>query len=63
MCSGQKQEGYLVEAKLLVEESLLPRGTQLVYQYGVKQRQKEIREVAVRHVLIPPQSDMKGKAS
>lgn len=61
MCSGQKQEGYLVEAKLVVEESSLPRGTWLAYQYGVKQRQKEIREVATRHVQIPPESDIKGK--
>lgn len=57
MCS----EGYLVEAKLVVEESQLPRGDWLTYQYGVKQRQKEIVEVATRRVQIPRESDIKGK--
>lgn len=50
-----------MEAKLVVEESSLPRGAWLAYQYGVKQRQKEIREVATRHVLIPHESDRTGK--
>uniref|UniRef100_A0A3B4TK13 RING-type E3 ubiquitin transferase n=1 Tax=Seriola dumerili TaxID=41447 RepID=A0A3B4TK13_SERDU len=56
---GVKQEGYLVEASLPVEERTLQRGIWLNYRYGVKQRQKEIIEVASRHVEIPLNSNIK----
>ncbi|KAM7381116.1 hypothetical protein PAMA_012108 [Pampus argenteus] len=53
---GQKQEGYLVEASLSIEERRLQRGRLLSYSYGVKQRQKEI---ATRCVLIPSERSIK----
>ncbi|XP_023274609.1 E3 ubiquitin-protein ligase rnf213-beta-like [Seriola lalandi dorsalis] len=56
---GLKQEGYLVEASLPIEEITLQRGIWLSYRYGVKQRQKEIIEVATRHVQIPLNSNIK----
>ncbi|XP_029383406.1 E3 ubiquitin-protein ligase rnf213-beta [Echeneis naucrates] len=56
---GLKQEGYLVEASFSVEEKSLPRGSLLTYKYGVKQRQKEILEVALRHAEIPPNTNIK----
>ncbi|XP_051795751.1 E3 ubiquitin-protein ligase rnf213-beta [Acanthochromis polyacanthus] len=49
---GVKQGGYLVEARLSVEESLV-RGKWLTYWYGVKQRNKDIVGAAYRKVLIP----------
>lgn len=63
MCSGQKQGHYLVEANLPIEGGGLARGNWLTYRYGVKQRQKEIIEVVARHVHIPFDSNIKGKAS
>lgn len=63
MCSGQKQGGYLVEGNIPIEERWLTRGNWLVYRFGVKQRQKEIIEVVTRHVRIPFDSNIKGKAS
>lgn len=60
--SGDKNRGYLVEANLVVEERRLPRGVRLAYRYGVKQRQKEIKqEDAVRHIRIDP--NINGEAS
>ncbi|AWP18160.1 putative E3 ubiquitin-protein ligase RNF213-like [Scophthalmus maximus] len=56
---GVGQEGYLIEARLSVEESNLVRGNWLRYGYGVKQRQKELIEVATRHVQFPPNSNIK----
>ncbi|XP_071319372.1 E3 ubiquitin-protein ligase rnf213-beta isoform X2 [Trachinotus anak] len=56
---GLKKGGYLVEASLSIEESFLQRGSWMTYRYGVKQRQKEIIEVAIRHVYIPPNSNIK----
>ncbi|CAJ1081416.1 E3 ubiquitin-protein ligase rnf213-beta [Xyrichtys novacula] len=50
---GLKQEGYLVEASLSVEERRLRRGSWLTYLYGVKQRHKEISGTATRHIQIP----------
>ncbi|XP_008298790.1 E3 ubiquitin-protein ligase rnf213-beta [Stegastes partitus] len=50
---GLKQEGYLVEASLSIEESLLMRGMPLTYWYGVKQRRKDILGSAYRNVQIP----------
>ncbi|XP_046887613.1 E3 ubiquitin-protein ligase rnf213-beta isoform X4 [Hypomesus transpacificus] len=49
------QSGYLLETRISVEESLIPRGQWLTYQYGVQQRQKEIMELADRHIQIPPE--------
>ncbi|XP_041671343.1 E3 ubiquitin-protein ligase rnf213-beta isoform X2 [Cheilinus undulatus] len=49
---GLKQEGYLVEASLSVEDRGL-RGSWLTYWYGVKQRHKEISGTATRRVQIP----------
>ncbi len=63
MFSGQKQGGYLVEASLSIEESNLQRGNWLTYWYGLKQRNKEITGIATRHVQIPFNRDVKGKAS
>uniref|UniRef100_A0A8D3DYF2 Ring finger protein 213b n=1 Tax=Scophthalmus maximus TaxID=52904 RepID=A0A8D3DYF2_SCOMX len=56
---GVGQEGYLIEARFSVEESNLVRGNWLRYGYGVKQRQKELIEVATRHVQFPPNSNIK----
>nr|XP_046232923.1 E3 ubiquitin-protein ligase rnf213-beta [Scatophagus argus]XP_046232924.1 E3 ubiquitin-protein ligase rnf213-beta [Scatophagus argus] len=56
---GQKQGGYLVEANLPIAESHLEGGVLLFYQYGVKQRQKQIIEVARRCVRIPLDSNIK----
>lgn len=58
---GLNQGGYLVEASLLVEESVLKRGSQLMYSYGVKQRNKEIPETARRLLEIPWNPNIKGK--
>lgn len=63
MFRGVKQEGYLVEASLSIEESQLWRGDWWTYWYGVKQRQKQIVEVATRHAQIPSNSNIKGKES
>ncbi|XP_054605449.2 E3 ubiquitin-protein ligase rnf213-beta isoform X2 [Nothobranchius furzeri] len=52
--AGQKQEGYLIEASVSIEESLLARGHLLTYWYGVKQRKKEIWGTATRFLQIPP---------
>lgn len=60
-CSGEKKGLYLVEAKLLVEEKLLMRGRWFSYQFGIKQRQKHMIEFATRHILIPPNQNIKGK--
>lgn len=50
---GKNQGGCLVEASLSIEETNLPRGHWLTYQYGVKKQQKEIIELARRWVHIP----------
>ncbi|XP_054899206.1 E3 ubiquitin-protein ligase rnf213-beta [Poeciliopsis prolifica] len=50
---GLKQEGYVVEAHLSVEESKLNRGIWLTYWYGVKQRKKELIGAAYRTLQIP----------
>ncbi|XP_069374050.1 E3 ubiquitin-protein ligase rnf213-beta isoform X2 [Paralichthys olivaceus] len=51
--------GYLVEASLSIEESYLQRGSFMTYAYGVLQRQKELQEVAMRQIQIPPNSNVK----
>ncbi|XP_053269183.1 E3 ubiquitin-protein ligase rnf213-beta isoform X1 [Pleuronectes platessa] len=56
---GVGQQGYLVEATLSLEESDLQRDHYLWYSYGVLQRQKEIKEDAVRYILIPRDSNLK----
>lgn len=56
-----KQEGYLVEATLWVEENQLERGLTWRYWYGVKQRQKEISASATRVLHIPKNPTVKGK--
>lgn len=56
---GQKQGGYLVEARLSIEERYLTRGSWLTYWYGVKQRQKEITGTATRHIQVPPDHRIK----
>lgn len=61
MFSGLKQEGYLVEAHLSVEESKLSRGVQQEYWYTVKQRNKEVIAAAYRSFNIPLNTDVKGK--
>ncbi|XP_024140227.1 E3 ubiquitin-protein ligase rnf213-beta isoform X2 [Oryzias melastigma] len=50
---GLKQEGYLLEATLSIEENTLSRGAMLTYWYGVKQRQKYITSSAKRVQPIP----------
>lgn len=62
-CSDGKQEGYLVEAKLIVHENWLQRGSWLSYQYGVTQRRKEmpVTELALRNIQIPSNQNIKGK--
>ncbi|RVE59876.1 hypothetical protein OJAV_G00193340 [Oryzias javanicus] len=50
---GLKQEGYLVEATLSIEENTLSRGGMLTYWYGVKQRQKYITSGGGRVQEIP----------
>ncbi|TNN03386.1 hypothetical protein fugu_000415 [Takifugu bimaculatus] len=57
--TGEKQGLYLVEAKLLVEEKLMMRGQWFSYRFGIKQRQKHIIEFASRHILIPPNQNIK----
>ncbi|XP_074519497.1 E3 ubiquitin-protein ligase rnf213-beta [Halichoeres trimaculatus] len=56
---GLKEEGYLVEASLSIEEKNLKRGSWLTYWYGVKQRRKEISGAMTRHVQIPLNSNIK----
>ncbi|XP_020567705.1 E3 ubiquitin-protein ligase rnf213-beta isoform X2 [Oryzias latipes] len=56
---GMKQEGYLVEATLWVEENQLERGLTWRYWYGVKQRQKEISASATRVLHIPKNPTVK----
>ncbi|XP_028287710.1 E3 ubiquitin-protein ligase rnf213-beta isoform X2 [Parambassis ranga] len=57
---GQKQhEGYVIEARLSIEENIINRGERLTYCYGVKQRQKEIIEIGARYVQIPQQPNIK----
>ncbi|XP_005755928.1 uncharacterized protein LOC102208789, partial [Pundamilia nyererei] len=56
---GLKQEGYLVEARLSVEESSLRRGSGVTYLYCVKQRVKEISGTATRHIYIPSDPSIK----
>ncbi|XP_034563927.1 E3 ubiquitin-protein ligase rnf213-beta [Notolabrus celidotus] len=48
-----KQEGFLVETSLSVEEKDLQRGEWWTYWYGVKQRHKDISGSATRHIQIP----------
>ncbi|XP_060883843.1 E3 ubiquitin-protein ligase rnf213-beta [Labrus mixtus] len=50
---GLKEDGYLVEASLSVEERILHRGNWMTYWYSVKQRNKEISGTTTRHVQIP----------
>ncbi|XP_072229611.1 E3 ubiquitin-protein ligase rnf213-beta isoform X2 [Leuresthes tenuis] len=56
---GMKKEGYLVEARLSVEESFLNRGSQLAYWFGVKQRRKELLGSATRYLEIPLNRNIK----
>ncbi|XP_060951524.1 E3 ubiquitin-protein ligase rnf213-beta [Limanda limanda] len=56
---GIEQRGYLVEATLSVEESVLQRGITLMYKYGVLQRQKQIEEDAIREIYYPQDSNIK----
>uniref|UniRef100_UPI0037E7EAB2 E3 ubiquitin-protein ligase rnf213-beta n=1 Tax=Semicossyphus pulcher TaxID=241346 RepID=UPI0037E7EAB2 len=56
---GLKQEGYLVEASLSVEEKGIKRGEWWRYWYGVKQRNKDILGIATRNVQIPFDSNIK----
>uniref|UniRef100_M4AJD5 RING-type E3 ubiquitin transferase n=1 Tax=Xiphophorus maculatus TaxID=8083 RepID=M4AJD5_XIPMA len=56
---GLKQEGYLVEAQLSVEENTLTRGLQVRYCYGVKQRSKEVIGAAYRTLQIPVDTTIK----
>lgn len=60
MFSGVK-EGYLVEARLCVEERDLVRGVVWSYCYGVHQRDKEIWGMAMSRVQIPLNPSIKGK--
>ncbi|KAM9837888.1 LOW QUALITY PROTEIN: E3 ubiquitin-protein ligase rnf213-beta [Aulostomus maculatus] len=55
-----KEDGYLVEASLSIEERDVPRGKDWSYWYGVKQHQKDIQEIAKRRVLIPYSTNIKG---
>lgn len=61
MFSGLKEEGYLIEASLSIEERILQRNTGLTYWYGVKRRQNVIEEFAGRLILIPLSRAIKGK--
>ncbi|XP_067343642.1 E3 ubiquitin-protein ligase rnf213-beta isoform X4 [Channa argus] len=56
---GLKQDGYLVEARISMEEKDLPRGQWLEYGFGVTPRNKNIIEMARRDILIPPDLSVK----
>lgn len=60
-CSGEKKDAHLVEAKVLVEEKWLQRDSWMYYHYSVKQRQKQIVELALRRIQIPSNQNIKGK--
>lgn len=60
MFSGVKG-GYLVEARLCVEEKHLVRGEVWSYWYGVHQRGKAVWGMAMRRVQIPSDLSIKGK--
>ncbi|KAK2820122.1 hypothetical protein Q5P01_023081 [Channa striata] len=49
---GLKQDGYLVEARLSVEEKDLTRGQLMAYGFGVTRRNKDIVEMARRHIFL-----------
>ncbi|XP_030610400.1 E3 ubiquitin-protein ligase rnf213-beta [Archocentrus centrarchus] len=56
---GLNKEGYLVEARVSVEESRLLRGVVCSYCYGVHQRGKKIWGLAMRRVQIPSDPSVK----
>ncbi|XP_041937940.1 E3 ubiquitin-protein ligase rnf213-beta isoform X4 [Alosa sapidissima] len=50
---GLNKQGYLLEATLSVKEDQITRGDYFFYQYGVQQRQKQIKEIATRCIRFP----------
>lgn len=60
MFSGVKG-GYLVEARLCVEEKDLVRDKVWFYCYGVHQQDKAIWGIPMRRVQIPSDLSIKGK--
>ncbi|XP_076855501.1 E3 ubiquitin-protein ligase rnf213-beta isoform X2 [Brachyhypopomus gauderio] len=54
-----RDKGYLIEANFSVDENMVPRGNRLEYTYAVLQRQKVIREVAMRRLWVPQDRSVK----
>ncbi|XP_066518776.1 E3 ubiquitin-protein ligase rnf213-beta [Hoplias malabaricus] len=56
-----REKGYLIEAKLTVDECNLQRGSDVFYQYAVQQKNNVINEIAERVLRIPFDRSVKDK--